>query len=321
MGGVLMPTAMHPWMDPHRETRLWPHEYSPVYESFNRIFGCQGHGWSNLQSTHVNLPFHDDDEFGRLHAAIRLVLPILPALAASSPIVEGRVTGLADSRLDAYRKNALRIPAVTGHVIPERAYSRGEYDALILQPLYRDLAPHDPDGILQYEWANARGAIARFDRNTIEIRVLDVQECPRADLAVLELIVRTLRALVDERWCSMEQQKRWEAEPLAAMLIDATRDAERAIIRDDAYASKLGLQNGGGRTMGDLWRHLFETLFNADEQASPAYEPLRVILERGTLARRILAAVGPSPTRGRIRETYAELCRCLADGRMLGGDV
>lgn len=41
-GARLMPSAMHPWMDPHQETRLWSHEYSPVYEAYNRIFGCQG---------------------------------------------------------------------------------------------------------------------------------------------------------------------------------------------------------------------------------------------------------------------------------------
>src|SRR5690606_3311880 len=97
LGGRLMPSAMHPWMDPLTQTRLWPHENSPVYEAFNRIFGCQGHGWSNLQSMHINLPFEGDEEFGRLHAGIRLILPILPALAASSPFVEGRATGLMDN--------------------------------------------------------------------------------------------------------------------------------------------------------------------------------------------------------------------------------
>src|SRR5207245_1950863 len=30
-GGWLMPSAMHPWMEPFREMRLWPHDYSPVY--------------------------------------------------------------------------------------------------------------------------------------------------------------------------------------------------------------------------------------------------------------------------------------------------
>ena len=49
----LMPTAMHPWMDPLEETVLWPHEYNAVYTAFDRIFSCQGHGWSNLQSVQI----------------------------------------------------------------------------------------------------------------------------------------------------------------------------------------------------------------------------------------------------------------------------
>ena len=87
-----MPTAMHPWMDPATETVLWD-DATDVYRTYDRIYGCRGHGWANLQSMHVNLPFADDSQFARLHAAIRLVLPLLPALAASSPIAEGSVDG------------------------------------------------------------------------------------------------------------------------------------------------------------------------------------------------------------------------------------
>ena len=79
MGARLMPTGMHPWMDPDTETKLWPHEYNEIYRTYDRIFGCRGHGWGNLQSTHINLPFANDEEFGRLHAALRIVLPLLPA--------------------------------------------------------------------------------------------------------------------------------------------------------------------------------------------------------------------------------------------------
>ena len=86
---MLLPTAMHPLMRPD-EAVLWTHEFSEVYATFDRIFDCRGHGWSNLQSAHLNLPFAGDEEFARLHAAIRLVLPLLPALATSSPVVEDR---------------------------------------------------------------------------------------------------------------------------------------------------------------------------------------------------------------------------------------
>lgn len=196
----LMPTAMHPWMDPHTETRLWPHEYSPVYEAYNKIFGCQGHGWANLQSTHLNLPFSSDEEFARLHAAIRLVLPILPALAASSPIMDGQQAPWLDQRLAVYRTNSAKIPSLTGRVIPEAVFSQAAYEAEIFEPMYRDIAPFDSDGVLQDEFLNSRGAIARFSRGSIEIRLIDIQECPMADIAIASAVVGTLQALVREHW-------------------------------------------------------------------------------------------------------------------------
>ena len=118
-GARLLPTAMHPWMNPARESRLWPHGNGEIYSAFHRIFNCSGHGWTNLQSTHLNLPFRTAGEFRRLHTAIRLLLPLLPALAASSPFVEGRRAPVLDMRLQVYRHNCRRLPSLTGQVIPE----------------------------------------------------------------------------------------------------------------------------------------------------------------------------------------------------------
>jgi hypothetical protein len=87
---MLLPTGAHPLMDPFTETRLWPHEHKEIYNLYNRIFDCRGHGWSNLQSTHLNLPFSGDAEFKKLHAAIRLLLPLIPALSASTPLLDGK---------------------------------------------------------------------------------------------------------------------------------------------------------------------------------------------------------------------------------------
>jgi carboxylate-amine ligase len=313
-GGMLMPTAMHPWMDPASETRLWPHEFSPVYEAFNRVFDCRGHGWSNLQCTHLNLPFGDDEnEFGRLHAAIRLILPILPALAASSPLADGQLSGFADTRLDVYRGNARRIPSVGGRVVPEPVFSRRAYDEHIFQPLYRDIAPHDPEGTLRYEWLNARGAIARFDRGAIEIRVLDIQECPQADLAILMLITAALRALVEERWCSYAQQQAWSEVPLAEILLPVVRDADETIIESRDYTQVFGWSTGRCKA-SELWQHLLELLFDGTARQSPALAPLHVILNEGCLARRITRAVGPKPDRSALMNVYREICRCLATG-------
>lgn len=311
----LMPGAAHPWMNPDTDTRLWPGDAGEIYRAFDRIFDCRGHGWSNLQSIHLNLPFADDEEFGRLHAAIRLLLPILPARAASSPVIEGRVQPALDARLNYYRTNCARIPSATGRVIPEAVFTQADYDNAIFQPLYADIAPHDPDGILQEEWLNARGAIARFTRNAIEIRVLDIQECPQADLAIVRLIVAVLKALIDERWCSFADQKRWPVEPLEAILLSTIEQAEKAEI-DPEYLRMFGWPVPGAGTAHALWRHLYETLrASGDVGDEPA---LAFILEQGTLARRLVKALGPDPRppRARLAEVYGALCDCLERGQM-----
>jgi gamma-glutamyl:cysteine ligase YbdK (ATP-grasp superfamily) len=312
LGARLMPTAMHPWMDPHTETRLWPHENSPIYDTFDRIFECKGHGWSNLQSVHLNLPFANDDEFARLHAAIRLLMPIMPALAASSPLIDGAATGLLDNRLDAYQTNCQRIPSVTGYVIPEAVFNPVEYEVEILHRMYNDIAPHDPDGILQEEWLNARGAIARFERNTFEIRLLDIQECPSADLAIVKAITAVLRALTEERWSDAFAQEAWEVDPLYVILVETMRSGDAAVIRNRRYLRALGLK-ANAVTAGELWQHLLEAVLPADD---PAWKPLRVILNQGCLARRILAAAGGNPSKESIAVVYREMCKCLAEGRM-----
>lgn len=316
LGARLMPSAMHPWMDPAREMKLWPHDNGPVYEAFHRIFDCRGHGWANLQSVHLNLPFAGDEEFGRLHAAIRLVLPILPALAASSPIVEGRPTGLLDSRLDAYRTNCLRVPSVTGRVIPEPVFDRAAYEREILQPMYADIAPLDPAGILRHEWLNARGAIARFDRGTIEIRLLDVQECPAADIAICGVVTTALRAIVAERWSDLGRQKQVATEALEKILLAGIRDADEAVIDDRDYLVHFGLGDRPSCTAGELWRHIIESTGAATRDVpADARDALATILRRGPLARRILQAAEDDYSRQNLSAVYRQLCECLADGQ------
>jgi gamma-glutamyl:cysteine ligase YbdK (ATP-grasp superfamily) len=311
----LLPTGMHPWMDPAREFELWPHGDREIYAAFDRIFDCRGHGWANLQSAHLNLPFADDDEFGRLHAAARALLPLLPALAAASPFADGQHGGRLDTRLDVYRHNARRVPSLAGAVVPEPIFTRADYQAL-LASLYAELAPLDPDGILHHEWVNARGAIARFDRMALEIRVLDVQECPRADLAIAWAVSGTLRALCDPDPAHQARLRALDTAPLADLLARTTARAERASVDDADLLRALGL-DGAARTAGEVWRALFERHLARDCDGAEHRPALEVLLEEGCLARRIVNRVGEKPTREALTALYRELGDCLREGRLL----
>jgi gamma-glutamyl:cysteine ligase YbdK (ATP-grasp superfamily) len=265
---------------------------------------------------HLNLPFADDGEFARLHAAARLLLPILPALAASSPIADGAPSGLLDTRMEGYRTAVSCVPSVIGQVIPDTVSSRAEYQARVLAPMYRDIAPLDPEGVLQHEWLNARGAIPRFDRNAIEIRVIDVQECPQADLAIAAAATAVIRALYDGRWSPLAAQQAMATDRLANILLTCIRDAEQAAIDDAGYLRLLGFPERHCRA-GELWRHLIET--TSLENCVNWGEPLRVMLDHGPLARRILRALGPAYGQARLHEVYQKLCDCLETGRMFVG--
>lgn len=314
LGCRLLPGGVHPWMDPAKETHLWPHEYNVVYETFDRIFGCSGHGWSNLQSTHLNLPFDGDREFGRLHAAIRAVIPIIPALAAASPFLDGVVAPQVDARLEAYRGNARRIPEVAGGVVPDPVGSEDEYRARILQPLYDALAPHDPDAVLRHEWANARGSIARFERGAIEIRVIDAQECVSADLAVVSMVVALVRALCQERWAPTKALDAIPTSPLSALFAEAVRVGGEAPVVDRGYLTALGW-NRSEATALDLWRHLADRL--APDGVPGEYaSPLETVVGRGPLATRMVRAHAEE---GRsIRDIAGELGACLREDRLFG---
>ncbi len=317
-GARLLPTAMHPWMDPAREFEVWPYGDVEIYAAFDRIFDCRGHGWANLQSAHLNLPFADDDEFGRLHAAARALLPLLPALAAASPFVEGRHQGQLDARLDVYRSNAGRVPSLAGAVVPEPIFTRADYQAL-LASLYADLAPLDPERTLCHEWVNARGCIARFDRMALEIRVLDVQECPRADLAIAWAVSRTLRALCDPHPAHQARLRALATAPLAELLARTTAHAERTPIDDADYLRAIGL-DGAPRTAQEVWRALTLRHAAPDREGAEHAPALEVMLEEGCLARRILHRVGEKPTREALSALYRALGDCLREGRLLRAD-
>ncbi len=310
--GMLMPTGAHPWMDPCAEAKLWPHGQRTIYETYHRIFNCEGHGWTNLQSCHLNLPFNGSDEFGRLHAAIRLLLPIIPAVAASSPILDSVRQPFLDTRMEYYRTNSARIASITGEIIPEPIFTPNAYNKEIFARMYRDIAPLDPAGTLQDEWLNARGAIARFDRSAIEIRIIDVQECSRADLAIAAGIFAVLKAIVEEKWSKISNQMAWQVNPLKKILLDTIRDAENAIISDRNYLESLGLAGKDRVSAAELWNHLADEADIEDELA----ETFHTIVKNGSLANRILKSLDGEINKQNLEKVYRELSNCLRENRL-----
>lgn len=309
----LWPTASHPLMNPEKEMKLWQHSYSEVYALYNRIFDCRGHGWSNVQSMHINLPFYDDSEFEKLHAAIRILLPILPGLSASSPILDGKSTGNKDSRMKFYLSNQKQIPEMTGKVIPEQVFSYEEYKTKIFDPINTAISPYDEDHILEHHFLNSRGAIARFDRNAIEIRVLDLQECPLADIAIASFIVEILKDLVDENYSTLEEQKQWHEDSLFEILNQSIEHAENAVVQNKAYLNLFGI-DAESMSIKNIFNQLFSKV--SSKLSAEHASAIALILEHGSLSTRILKAIQNDFSERNILKLYQNIGVALSENKL-----
>mgnify|MGYP004456906117 FL=1 len=315
IGGELLPSAAHPFMDPMTETVLWPYDCNEIYEAYNRIFDCRGHGWANLQSTHLNISFSGDEEFGALHAGIRLLLPLIPAVAASSPYLDSRFTGFKDARIETYRHNQEKIPSITGKIIPEAVFTEADYNRFIFERIEKDIAPFDKEKLLNHFFLNSRGAIARFDRGAIEIRLVDIQECPKADVAIAELEVAILKALAGGTFASQAAQRAFDTDRLVRILFATVKGAEDAIIDDADYLRLFGIEATSIRA-SDLLKEIFAKVRRSISKKSG--DVLEQILERGTLASALFKSLGETPSREDFVREYAKLARSLAENTLYG---
>jgi len=309
INAMLLPSATHPFMNSQEEMVIWPYDANEIYTTYDRIFNCKGHGWANLQSAHLNISFNGDDQFEVLHAAIRILLPLIPAIAASSPYLDSKFTQFKDARLETYRHNQEKIPSIIGQIIPEPVFSYAEYDREIFTPIKNDIAPYDTEHFLNHFFLNSRGAIARFDRGAIEIRLVDIQECPAADIAIAELQIAVLRTIISQKWTSIEKQKELETPILASFLHKTIKVAENAIIDDKSYLLALGIEESSIKA-SDVWKHLYKHCKKSITLASQKI--LEKMLARGTLSTVLLKKIGERPSRDRLVFEYAKLAECLA---------
>jgi gamma-glutamylcysteine synthetase len=306
-GWRLLPTGMHPLMRPS-QTHLWPRGGQQIYRTYAKLFRIREHGWLNVQSCQVNLPFGSPEEATAMHNAAAALIAYLPALAASSPIVEGRRGPALSSRMAFYAKNQSSIPVLTGGVIPEYVFSLNDYRRRVLGSIYAALDEVPGTRIIRHEWVNSRGAILRFDRSALEVRVLDLQECPKLDVAIA-VFVRGALSFLSSRILAGDLVL-----PDRKLLLVDYRNAV-AKGRDAAVSTQLLAGRRRPRTARGLLEGLLEKASgHVREREQPYLRLLERRLARGNLAERILSRlerVHGSRRHQAILDAYGELSHCL----------
>ncbi|MDH7557189.1 MAG: glutamate-cysteine ligase family protein [Candidatus Bathyarchaeota archaeon] len=194
----LLGTGMHPLLK-LEDTGIWPHRHRQIYQVYSKVFNLKQHGWLNIQSFQLNLPYSREKEAVLMHNLLAETCAYLPAICASSPLFEGHLGEYIDNRLLFYMLNQKEVPSITGDVVPEYVSSFKHYKEEIIGKYSLDLVKAGVNECLPYQdWVNSRGVIFRFDRRAFEIRVMDEQECVKSDVALSCFVRALLRGLLND---------------------------------------------------------------------------------------------------------------------------
>jgi len=297
----LLGTGMHPLLR-LEETGVWPHRDRQVYRAFSRVFNINQHGWLNIQSFQLNLPYSNEKNAFLMHNLLAEICAYLPAISASSPIYEGKKGEYIDNRLHFYALNQREVPSITGDVIPEYSFSFRQYKKEVIGKYSTDLAKAGiGEHLLYKDWINSRGVIFRFDRRALEIRVMDEQECVKSDVALSCFVRALLRGL---------------------MLEKAELSPHDVLVKDFNSVMKRGLnakvRHPYGKSARQVCEHFLKLAWENATDEEKEYLPLiRRRIERGNLSEIITAEVEKKAAKTDFREAiiavYSRLIKSLMD--------
>lgn len=269
--------------------------------------GADHAGWRNNQCLVVKLPF-TDDEFAKVLAAVRVLLPILPALSAASPIIEGRVGPSLDMRLVLQSQRFSGWSALAGPLIPEAVFTRDEYYRTVFTPIVKALADAGMHDTVDMMSMDSRWATASFDPDHLELKILDGQESIGANMALAELLVAVLRKLCNGRWISTYVQRAWDGADLAEILQNVLRNGAQAVIDNQQFLRTFGC-DAPSLSTGQLWEHIIAQV--GKQLPARSRDHVVFLLREGNLARRILGATGPQPDERKLLSVYERMCTAL----------
>jgi glutamate---cysteine ligase / carboxylate-amine ligase len=172
-GVALGATGTHPWADYREQPIIQTEHYRRVDDDLKYV------AWrNNTFSLHVHLGVRDLDRAVRVCDRLRPVLPLLLAISANSPYLDGQYSGLCSTRTQSFTKSFPRcgVPDAFGGW---RAYR--EYVEFLVRTR----------SIVEFTqvWWSVR---PHFSFGTVEVRICDAQATAQESDALASLITASI---------------------------------------------------------------------------------------------------------------------------------
>ncbi len=251
-GVALGATGTHPWADYREQPIIDTEHYRRVEEGLKYV------AWrNNTFSLHVHVGIHGADRAVKVCDRLRGVLPLLLAISANAPYLDGRDTGLQSARTQSFTKSFPRC-GVPDAFDGWAAYR--EYIELLVRTssiveftqVWWSVRPHFRFGTVEVRICDAQStaqesdALAALMVACIAQAVRDVdEEVPHAHLAprlIEENMWRAIRFGLDGRLLDLERGEEYPAREAIERLASWTRPIRAELGIELAFPELNGAQ-------------------------------------------------------------------------------
>ena len=251
-GAALAATGTHPWGDYRRQPIIDTEHYRRVEEGLKYV------AWrNNTFSLHVHVGVRDLDRAVRTCDRLRAVLPLLLAISANSPFLDGRDSGLHSCRTQAFTRSFPRcgIPDAFGGWQGYREYIEflvRTNSIVEFTQVWWSIRPHFSFGTVELRICDAQAtaqeseALAGLMVACIAQAVRDVDEgAPTVDVAphlIEENMWRAIRFGMDGRLIDLERAEEYPARAAIERLAAWTEPVRSELAIDLSFPERNGAQ-------------------------------------------------------------------------------
>lgn len=225
-------------------------------------------------SVHINVGINNPELLMRAIRLIRVEAPLLLALSASSPFLDGRATGYHSIRWGVFPKTPAHVPLFESH-------------AHFIRWTEQQLAAGTMQNV-RHLWSSVRpnGNRRPYDLNRLELRICDLIVDPIALLAVTALLEARLMQLMRDPSLDPLEKSLLSAEDL----LEITNDNEDAAARNSLDAQLRHWQDGRTILARDWIEEIYQQVWPvAKENGFSCFlSPVKKILREGNTAQQWL---------------------------------
>jgi predicted glutamate--cysteine ligase len=225
-------------------------------------------------SIHINVGISDPELLMRAIRVIRLEAPLFLALSASSPFLDGQVTGYHSTRWGLFPKTPAHVPLFESHTH-------------FIQWTEAQLAAKTMQNV-RHLWSSVRpnGNHRPYDLNRLELRICDLIVDPIALLAVTALLEARLQQLLDDPSLDPLQTSQISPEDL----LELTDINEIAAAKNSLDAELTHWQDGRTIIARDWLEEIYQEVWPvAKKQGFSCFlSPVKKIIREGNTAQQWL---------------------------------